>query len=329
MTGNDSLSIRKNQYKFNSDLANGNYIKLSSWKVLIMKLLVTIVFAFLAVSAFAEDNMEINWATVVPMTETPGFWNGRDIKQVPITGRSGRIVGGSVAVPNAHPYQVGLLARVNIFSTGLCGGSIIAPRVILTAAHCVTGTQSIQVVLGAHRITTATEPSQQRQTVQPAGYRVHVGYNPQTLLNDIATLILPTAVVYNQFIQPSILPSGAEIDNLFVGTLATVSGWGRINDGSTVTAQELRFVRNNIMTNAICANTFGAIITPSNICMETTNGGSACNGDSGGPLTVSSGGRLVQVGIVSFGASAGCERGFPAVFVRVSSLLSWISQNSV
>lgn len=309
-----------------SDLVKGNYIKISSCKVLIMKLLVTIVLAFLAVSAFAEE--EIDWSTVVPMHETPGFWEGRDFQPAPFSGRGGRIVGGNVAVPNAHPYQVGLLARVSIISTGLCGGSIISPRVILTAAHCVTGTQSIQVVMGAHRLTTATEPSQQRQTVLPAGYRVHVGYNPQTLLNDIATLIMPNAAVFNQFVQPSILPSGAEIDNLFVGTLATVSGWGRINDGSSATAQDLRFVRNNIMTNALCANTFGAIITPSNICMETTNGGSACNGDSGGPLTVSSGGRLIQVGIVSFGASAGCERGFPAVFVRVSSLLSWIAQNS-
>ncbi|CAO1360015.1 unnamed protein product [Diamesa serratosioi] len=294
-----------------------------------MKLLVTIVFAFLAVSAFADDNWEIDWSTVVPMTETPGFWDGRDFKPVQSSVRGGRIVGGNVAVPNAHPYQVGLLARVNIVSTGLCGGSIIAPRVILTAAHCVTGTQSIQVVMGAHRLTTATEPSQQRQTVLPAGYRVHVDYNPRTIMNDIATLILPNPAVYNQFVVPSVLPSGDEINNLFVGVLATVSGWGRINDGSSVTAQDLRYVRNNIMTNAVCANTFGAIIQPSNICMETTNGGSACNGDSGGPLTVSSGGRLVQVGIVSFGASAGCERGFPAAFVRVTSFLDWIAANSV
>lgn len=37
--------------------------------------------------------------------------------------------------PNSHPYQVGLLQRVNILFTTLCGGSIITDRAILTAAH--------------------------------------------------------------------------------------------------------------------------------------------------------------------------------------------------
>lgn len=50
-------------------------------------------------------------------------------------------------------------------------------------------------------------------------------------------------------------------------------------------------------------------------------------GDSGGPLTVQSNGTLIQVGIVSFGMR-GCERGFPAAFVRVTSFVDWIAENS-
>lgn len=50
--------------------------------------------------------------------------------------RTGRIVGGDVVVPHTHPYQAGLLMRINILFTGLCGGSLISTRAVLTAAHC-------------------------------------------------------------------------------------------------------------------------------------------------------------------------------------------------
>lgn len=64
-----------------------------------MKLIVAAIFALLAVSAFAEvepEWEEINWATVVPRTELPGFWDERDIalKPTPEITRGGRIVGG-------------------------------------------------------------------------------------------------------------------------------------------------------------------------------------------------------------------------------------------
>lgn len=291
-----------------------------------MKLLVAVVFACLAVSALAEveENWEIDWSTVVPMTETPGFWDERDIAPAHYPGRNGRIVGGTVAVPNAHPYQAGLLMRVSATSTGLCGGSVISATVVLTAAHCLPNTQSTQVIMGAHALT-VNEPNQQRRTVLPAGYRIHAQYNPRTLLNDIATLILPTAVTLNTFVRASILPSGAD---LFNGNVGQVTGWGRIADSSSATATTLRIVQNTIITNAVCAATFGTTITASNICMATTGGRGTCNGDSGGPLTTMFNGQRVQVGVVSFGSSAGCERGLPAGFARVSSFRAWITANS-
>ena len=213
-----------------------------------MKLLVAVVFACLAVSALAEveENWEIDWSTVVPMTETPGFWDERDIKPVFYPGRNGRIVGGAVAIPNAHPYQTGLLMRVSATSTGLCGGSVISATVILTAAHCLPGTQSTQVIMGAHFIT-VNEPNQQRQTVMPAGYRIHAQYNSRTLLNDVATLILPTAATLNTFVRASILPTGNE---LFEGNVGQVTGWGRIADSSSATATSLRIVTNTIITKS-------------------------------------------------------------------------------
>jgi len=51
-------------------------------------------------------------------------------------------------------------------------------------------------------------------------------------------------------------------------------------------------------------------------------------GDSGGALAVQVSGVWTQIGVVSFGAAAGCQRGFPVGFARVSSFLTWICNNS-
>ena len=291
-----------------------------------MKLIVAAILAILAASAAADEWDNIDYSKVVPVTDLPGFWDGREIAQffVPTKdNRAARIVGGAVVTPGAHPYQAGLLMSF-AGGTGLCGGSIISTRAVLTAAHCPIGSGSTQVVLGAHQITT-TEAVQQRITVPSSGYRLHASYNPSNLNNDIAILITPTAITYTARRQP--INMAATTAGTFAGVLATVSGWGRISDGSSATSATLRSVQNNIITNAVCSSTFGGIIVGSTICMTTAGGRGTCNGDSGGPLTVPSGGSRLLVGVVSFGAASGCQQGLPAGFARVSSFRAWINSN--
>lgn len=164
--------------------------------------------------------------------------------------------------------------------------------------------------------------------MQAAGYRLHAGYNRQNLNNDIAILILPTAAVLNQWVQLARLPTGAQLNDRFVGATATSSGWGRIADGGGTSAV-LRSVTNPVITNDVCTATFGGIIIESTLCISTIGGRGTCNGDSGGPLTVvvPGGGLPLQIGVVSFGAAAGCEVGFPAGFARVTSFDGWIRAN--
>lgn len=103
-----------------------------------MKLLVVVTLAVLAVSAFAEDNWEIDFSKVVPVTDLPGFWVGREAFKPLVStnfNRDRRIVGGVIVTPNSHPYQAGLFMAFG-GGTALCGGSIITSRTVLTAAHC-------------------------------------------------------------------------------------------------------------------------------------------------------------------------------------------------
>jgi len=305
--------------------------------VIEMKLLAVAIFAVLAVSAIAENEypepawVEIDWKNVVPVQDMPGFWDNREIRPSFYPGdmtRTGRIVGGAIVTPptatfHAHPYQTALLMSF-AGGTGLCGGSKISQRAVLTAAHCPIGSGSTQVIFGAHQMT-VVEAHQHRTTVPSSGYRIHAGYNPSNLNNDIAILITPGLVPTTVHIQPANLAPATA--GTFAGELATVSGFGRISDASGATSAFLRSVQNNVITNAQCAATFGGIIVPSTICITTAGGRGTCNGDSGGPLTVGPHGSRIQIGVVSFGAAAGCEVGFPAGFARTSFYATWISTN--
>lgn len=85
--------------------------------------------------------------------------------------------------------------------TALCGGALISPRTVLTAAHCIDATSSVTVILGAHFLN-QIEPNQQRFVVnQQAQIIVHPEWTPDLIRQDIAILHLNTPAVQNQFVQ--------------------------------------------------------------------------------------------------------------------------------
>ncbi|KAK7066339.1 hypothetical protein SK128_015599 [Halocaridina rubra] len=223
-----------------------------------------------------------------------------------------RIVGGVEAVPHSWPHQVALFIDDLYF----CGGSLISDEWVMTAAHCMDGAGYVNVVMGAHNIRNS-EPEQVSMT--STNFFTHENWNSFTLANDIALIRLPSAVGLDQ----NIATVGLAASDPAVGTTVTPTGWGRPSDSSGSISDVLRQVDVPTMDNQPCDAIYG-IVLDSMICIDSTGGMGTCNGDSGGPLNYNG----VTIGITSFGASAGCEAGYPDAFTRVTSFLAWIESNT-
>ncbi|XP_026741727.1 collagenase-like [Trichoplusia ni] len=236
-----------------------------------------------------------------------------------------RIVGGSTTGAGTHPFLIGLVITLSNGQTSVCGSTMLSNTRSVTAAHCWNDgkNQAISFTLvfgsaflffGGTRVSTSN-------------VQMHGSWNPNTLQNDVA-MINFNWVSYTNVIQKANLPSGSQLNNNFAGTWAQAAGYGRTSDsasGGITTSQTKSHVTLQVITNAVCQQTFGGAIVSSTLCTSGAGGASTCNGDSGGPLAIGSGNNRVLIGITSFGSASGCQKGFPAAFARVTSFASWIS----
>merc|ERR1712209_170279 len=236
-----------------------------------------------------------------------------------------KIVGGHEAAHHEWPWQVALF----IDDAWFCGGSLISDEWVMTAAHCADGASYFDIMAGAHNVRESSEPNR----VEVTSYNgwTHPLWNSNDLSGDLALIELPSPMPMNDYISTSCLPATGETPA--VGSLVTVTGWGKPSDSAGGISPVLREVRDiPVMTNADCNAVYG-IVGDGVVCIDTAGGRGSCNGDSGGPLVQKAGGKAAgdqwtQVGIVSFGASAGCEVGMPAGFTRTEYYLDWIKSET-
>ncbi|KXJ80487.1 hypothetical protein RP20_CCG024819 [Aedes albopictus] len=292
-----------------------------------MKRIAVVFLIALVTAAIASD---IDWSKVRPIEEFDHYWARlpEELQYLRYSVPSARVTNGREANPGQFPYQVALVISFNQGS-GLCGGSIISNDYILTAAHCVQGASGGTALVGAHNRLN-NEPSQQSIVFELSGITIHPDYTANTIRNDVATIRLTNSIVFNDRVQPIRLPSPTDA-RTFSGRIATVSGFGRTSDDSPYTSAVVQFASNPIITFANCLDQWNNamhVIQTQNICLSGYGGRSSCNGDSGGPLTVQEDGESLQVGVVSFGSSAGCAIGRPSVYARVTHFLDWILENS-
>lgn len=229
-----------------------------------------------------------------------------------------RIVGGTAASPGEYPYQVGLLFDKNApFNSQFCGGSVIQPNWVLTAAHCVEGMSAsdLWIFAGQNLL------NQPAEIIAVSSIRIHPSWTPSTFQNDIALLRLTRAV--NTSLVPIVRSSQT---GLFpAGTPATVTGWGALSSGGPY-PMELREVTVPIVSNATCgsASNYGADFKAGSMICAGQTGKDSCQGDSGGPLVVDGPGpKPIQMGIVSWGIGCAAPNK-PGVYTRLSAYFNWI-----
>lgn len=248
--------------------------------------------------------------------------------QVVAKGHDSRIIGGAAAESGQFPWQ----GQLRMDNSYFCGCSVISDVWILSAGHCVSGFSSFVVVLGS-LYTQSGDPN--RVVVTSRTGIAHENYDAWRISDDISVIKLSSSIGnWRADIRPILLPSASQAGNTFDGAASVLSGWGRYGTDSVSSSisDRLQYVNLIVIPNRECAQTFGASIRSTNVCTRGSSkaGGpvGACNGDSGGALVVPDSGRYIQVGIVSFGTSLGCNLQYPSAFTRVTPYLRWISDKT-
>ncbi|MCL4156527.1 UNVERIFIED_CONTAM: hypothetical protein GTU68_059876, partial [Idotea baltica] len=237
-----------------------------------------------------------------------------------------RIVGGTEADENEYPWLAQLITtgRSSYF---FCGGSLISPEYVLTAAHCVQGDRpnDIQVVLGSHD---RSESETSSITVDVEEIIVHESYNSRTYVNDIALIKLSDPVTFTEEISPVCLPFSYQSLDI-TGETATASGWGTLEENGR-TSSVLMKVDVPLISRADCGATtdYSSSSIKAGMLCAGENGKDACQGDSGGPLVwENADGYNILLGATSWGV--GCARdGYPGVYTDVRSYTSWITDET-
>lgn len=229
-----------------------------------------------------------------------------------------RIIGGKPTTIESHPHQVSL----RMFDEHICGGSIISPIRVLTAAHCLNpvAPPKFYTVLAGTTDFTGGENDQLRNVRH---FARHPGYKPNegSKANDFGVLELNDPFEFGSNVRAIPLPpQGALIPD---EAIVTVTGWGVIVEDSTSPLPSiLQVATMPVVPSELCGILYQGRITPEMLCAGQLEGGvDACQGDSGGPLVYED----VLHGVVSSGR--GCARpSSPGIYARVSSATKWITE---
>ncbi|MFF7970876.1 trypsin-like serine protease [Streptomyces sp. NPDC007905] len=221
------------------------------------------------------------------------------------------IVGGTTTTTTAYPF---VMQITDASGSQFCGGTLVAAKKVVTAAHCVVGetTGSVRVVGGRTYLngTNGTVSKVSKIWVDP-------DYTDATSGDDVAVLTLSTSMPYTAASYVSSSQTGLYAP----GTTARILGWGTTSENGS-SSNQLRTATVPVVSDSSCKSSYGSgFVQTDMVCAGYTSGGvDTCQGDSGGPLLIGG----VLAGITSWGE--GCaEAGYPGVYTRLTTFSNLVT----
>lgn len=235
------------------------------------------------------------------------------------------IVNGENAAECEWKWQVGLWFSSKS-TKPFCGGSLIAPDWVLTAAHCVLSSTRFLVVAGDHNVKESSGNEQRRQAKQVIK---HPKYDFDWLGSwDFALVQLDRPMDMTACVGTVCLPTAADVAPR---TSCWITGWGKFRQGSRE-AEILQEAPVDTISTKSCHEDYSLReyqLTESMLCAQGRDAKGritdACQVDSGGPLVCKNGDKWTLYGATSWGWGCG-DRDYPGVWARVHKAMGWIKE---
>jgi len=235
-----------------------------------------------------------------------------------------RIFGGNEAKPNALPWNT---AIINVIAHDVqCGGTIICPRFVITAAHCVSSVQpqQLEIVAGVHNWS-KDEPTQTRHKVKM--FHINPKYEPELWKYDLALIELADPIDLRPEARAAFLPENG--DPILEVPWFVANGWGYWTRDNPQRSKVLRSVTIPWVPDEMCRNSYPDIETADLICAGDYENGKigGCNGDGGSPISWMDPetDQVKVVGIILNGKDPVCiAPKYPGLHCDISKQLKWV-----